>query len=92
MCQCRKTSLRTSKYIKQTSNISEGAAGLTTKQSHYGVRSEGTAGQNIDILAVMCPAGLVKAAHRMSTVDAAHEPLAEVVCQAAFGPAISEVK
>lgn len=75
--------------MKQISNISEGAAGLKTKQSHYGVRSEGTAGQNIDILAVMCP---VIAAHRISTVDAAHEPLAEVACQAAFGPAISEVK
>lgn len=61
-------------------------------ESHYGVRSEGTAGQTIDILTVMSPAGLVSAAHRVSTAAAAHEGYAEVVCQAALGPAISKVK
>lgn len=63
-------------------------------ESHHGVRSEGTARQTIDILmvCVMCPPGLVSAAHRISTAAAAHEAFAEVVCQAALGPAISQVK
>lgn len=55
-------------------------------------QSEDTAGETIDILIVMYPAGLVSAAHRVSTVTAAHEVFAEVVCQAALAPAISQVK
>lgn len=61
------------------------------RESCYGVRSEGTAKQTIDILTVMNPAALLSAARRVSTEAAAHEAFAEVVCQGELGPAISPV-
>lgn len=62
---------------------------LRTRESLW---SHVRAGHTIGILIVMYPAGLMLVAHRVSTVTAAHEAFAEVVCQAALRPAISKVK